>query len=89
MEFRLAKTTRATCCIESYVAELFPDVWSVEATEFIAVLDREFAQPRQHILHYRKECSGHRLEGGNFEFLSSTAGIRNDQNWRVPAPLKI
>ncbi|QIN62985.1 Malate synthase [Caballeronia sp. SBC1] len=84
----MAKTTRATCCIESYVAELFPDVWSVEATEFIAVLDREFAQPRQHILHYRKECSGHRLEGGNFEFLSSTAGIRNDQNWRVPAPPK-
>ncbi|QIE24964.1 malate synthase A [Caballeronia sp. SBC2] len=84
----MAKTTRATCCIESDVAELFPDVWSVEATEFIAALDREFAQPRQHILHYRKECSGHRLEGGNFDFLSSTAGIRNDPNWRVPAPPK-
>ena len=88
MGFRLAKTTRATCFIESDVAELFPDVWSVEATEFIAALDREFALPRQHILHYRKECSDHRLNGGHFEFLSSTAGIRNDPNWRVPAPPK-
>jgi malate synthase A len=84
----LAKTTRATCFIERDVAELFPDVWSVEATDFIAALDREFSQPRQHILHYRKECSGHRLNGGNFEFLSSTAGIRNDPDWRVPAPPK-
>ena len=84
----MAKTTRATCFIENDVAELFPDVWSVEATDFIAALDREFSQPRQHILHYRKEYSGHRLNGGNFEFLSSTAGIRNDPDWRVPAPPK-
>ena len=88
MGFRLAKTTRATCFIESDGAEPFPDVWSVEATGFIAALDREFALPRQHILHYRKECSGHRLNGGDFEFLSSTAGIRNDPDWRVPAPPK-
>ena len=84
----MAKTTRATCFIENDVAELFADVWSVEATDFIAALDREFSQPRQHILHYRKEYSGHRLNGGNFEFLSSTAGIRNDPDWRVPAPPK-
>ncbi|WP_213767204.1 malate synthase A [Caballeronia sp. dw_19] len=82
----MAKTTRASCAIESDAADLFPDVWSVDATEFIAALDREFAQPRQHLLHYRKECSGHRLNGGNFEFLSSTAGIRNDPDWRVTAP---
>lgn len=88
MEFRSAKTTRASCFIESDGAELFPDVWSVEATDFIAALSREFSQPRQHILHYRKECSGHRLNGGNFEFLSSTGGIRNDPDWRVPAPPK-
>lgn len=88
MGFRLAKTTRATCFIESDGAELFPDVWSVEATDFIAALSREFSQPRQHILHYRKECSGHRLNGGNFAFLSGTAGIRNDPDWRVPAPPK-
>jgi malate synthase len=86
VEFRFAKTTRASCFIKGDVAELFPDIWSVEATDFIAALHREFAQSRRHILHYRKECSGHRLHGGSFEFLSSTAGIRNDPDWRVPQP---
>ena len=78
----------ASCFIESDAAELFPDVWSVEAAKFIAALHCEFSQSRQYILHYRKECSDHRLNGGNFEFLSSTAGIRNDPDWRVPAPPK-
>jgi malate synthase A len=53
-----------------------------------AALNREFAQQRRHILRSRNEHAHNRQHGGRFEFLSSTAYIRNDPHWRVPAPPK-
>lgn len=87
-ESRLAKISRATCSIEGDAAKLFPDLWSADAADFIAALNREFAQPRQHILTHRKERSAHRLNGGSFEFLASTVAIRNNPDWRVRAAPK-
>ncbi|MGA7814016.1 malate synthase A [Caballeronia sp.] len=81
----MAKTICASCIVESDAVESFPDVLSTEAVAFIAALHCEFEQSRQHILDYRKERSDHRLQGGSFEFLPSTAGIRNDPDWRVRA----
>lgn len=82
----MAKSTSATCSIEIEAAERYPDVLSAEAVDFLAALEREFAQQRRHIIQFRNAHADYRQHGGSFEFPSTTAGIRNDPVWRVPAP---
>jgi malate synthase A len=86
VEFSLATQTHAACVIESEVARQFPDVLSANALEFVAALNCEFAQQRRHILQSRRQRAHRRQHGESFEFLSATAGIRNNPDWRVPAP---
>lgn len=85
VEFLLAKTTSTARSVQCKATEQFPDVLSAEAIDFVAALEREFAQQRRLIIQSRSEQAAHRQHGGKFEFLSSTAGIRNDPDWRVPA----
>ncbi|RKF49726.1 malate synthase A [Paraburkholderia fungorum] len=64
----------------------FPDLFCAGAADFVAALNREFAQPRQRILVARKENAHRRRRGSRFEFLSNTENIRNDPDWRVAPP---
>ncbi|MGF7134132.1 malate synthase A [Paraburkholderia sp. EB58] len=80
--------THAACVIESEAAQQFPDVLSAEAVEFVAALNCEFTQQRRHILQSRQQYARGRQRGESFDFLSATEGIRNNPDWRVPAPPK-
>lgn len=82
----MAKLTSTSYAIESIAMEPFPDVLSPDAIRFVAALDREFAQRRQHILRYRREQSLKRQRNENFGFLSETADIRHDSSWHVAPP---
>ncbi|CAE6831076.1 malate synthase A [Paraburkholderia haematera] len=64
----------------------FPDLLCADAANFVAALNREFAQPRQRILRAREQSAHHRQHGGCFEFLINTQSTRNDPDWRVPPP---
>ncbi|SDI73699.1 malate synthase A [Paraburkholderia phenazinium] len=77
--------THAACAIESELVKQFPDVLSTDATDFIAALEREFASRREEILQART-LSASRVHNASFDFLGATARIRNDPDWRVPAP---
>jgi malate synthase A len=88
VEISLITKTHAGCSLESAATEQFSDVLSADAMDFVAALNREFAQQRGRILQSRKQNARRRQHGGCFEFLNATASIRNDPDWFVPAAPK-
>jgi malate synthase A len=82
----LAHTTQTVLPITQETIEYRSGILTTPAMEFVAALDREFAQPRRDILRARTEDADHRRHGGCFEFRSETVNLRNDPGWRVPPP---
>ncbi|KAE8765106.1 malate synthase A [Georgenia thermotolerans] len=62
------------------------EILTPEALAFLAELHRRFAGRRADLLAERQERRRRLAEGGSLGFLPETAHIREDRDWRVPAP---
>src|SRR3954471_14207691 len=70
------------------INERYEEILTPEALNFLGALQREFGARRLELLARRVERQDAINNGGTLDFLPETAGIRNDDTWRVnkPAP---
>jgi malate synthase len=70
------------------VDDRFGEILTPEALGFLATLQREFGARRRELLGLRAERQEELARGGTLDFPAETAGIRQDNTWRVadPAP---
>ncbi len=64
----------------------FEEILTPEALGFLATLQREFGARRKELLAKRAERQEELARGGTLDFLPETAGIRQDNSWRVAKP---
>jgi malate synthase len=62
------------------------EILTPEALDFVATLQREFGERRRELLARRAERQEALTRGGTLGFLPETAGVRQDDTWRVAEP---
>jgi malate synthase len=62
------------------------EILTPEALDFVATLQREFGARRDELLAKRAERQEALTRGATLDFLPETAGIRQDETWRVAEP---
>ncbi|MGH3095035.1 MAG: malate synthase A [Streptosporangiales bacterium] len=78
--------TDETIDIAGPMGERYDEILSTEALDFVAKLQRAFAERRHELLVARANRRERIAAGENLDFLEETRSIREDQTWRVAPP---